>query len=172
MIKKALLNGLESGKIAGEELYGLDDQNLYSLLREKTGNSPAESVWNGRLYSSSAEIPFNEDVHACLRDITKRSLHEKQLTAEFRSAGIPLCPDDLIIDVPEPISFETGLFVIDEKCGFAESSSAFGTESINSFVKTLYTIRIFINPEFCKKIETYPKLYDIIHNENQWLREI
>ena len=172
MIKKALLNSLESGKITGEELYGHDDQSLYTLLKNKTGSTLAEAVWNGKLYSVFAEIPFNEASHACLRDIGKRSIHEKQLADEFCRAGISLGTDDLIIDIPEHISFETGLYVHDEKCGFSESSSAFKTETLNSFVKTLYTIRIFVNPEFFKKIETHPKLYDILHSEKQWLKEI
>jgi HD superfamily phosphohydrolase len=170
MIKKALLEGLESGKIAGEELYNLDDQGLFSLLREKTGSMLAEAVWNGRLHSVAAEIPYAEADHSCLKDIEKRSRYEERLAEEFRSAGIPLGPGDLIIDVPEPVSFDTGLFVLDEQCSFAESSSAFKTETLSSFVKTLYTIRIFVNPDFCKKIETLPKLSDILYREKLWLR--
>jgi HD superfamily phosphohydrolase len=168
MIKKALLGGLESGKIAGEELYDLDDQGLFALLREKMGNpwpssnALAEAVWKGNLYSVAAEIPFIEADHACLRDIKQRSHYENLLTEEFRSAGIPFGSDDLIIDLPEPVSFETGLFVTDENCVFPESSSAFKAETLDSFVNTLYTVRIFVNPNFCKKIETIPNLSDIL----------
>jgi len=67
--------------------------------------------------------------------------------------------------VPEPVSFETGLFVLDENRNFAESSSAFKTTTLNSFVKTLYTIRIFINPDFCEKVETLPELSAILNLE-------
>jgi len=162
MIKKALLEGLESKVIAGEELYGLDDQGLFALLREKTGNTLAEAVWKGNFYTVAAEIPFVEADHACLRDINRRSRYEEQLAGEFRRAGIPLRSGDLIIDVPEQISFETGLFVFDERRGFAESSSAFKTEILDSFVNTLYIIRIFVNSDFSQKIETTPELSDII----------
>ena len=178
MIKKALLNGLESGLIVGEELYDLDDQGLFALLRGKTGgfgaNSLAsvlaEAVWNGNLYAVAAEIPFIEADHACLKDINRRSRYEEQLAGEFRRMGVPLGRDDLIIDIPEQISFETGLLVTDENCGFPESSSAFKTETLNSFVNTLYTIRIFVNPEFCEKVETIPQLSDILKTEKLWLR--
>jgi HD superfamily phosphohydrolase len=169
MIKKALLDGLESGVIAGEELYGLDDQGLFALLREKTGSVLAEAVWEGKLYSVAAEIPFFGAKYDCLKDVTRRSRYEQQLSGELRREGIPLDSDDLIIDIPEPVSFETGLFVTDEQCGFAESSSAFKTENLNSFVKTLYTIRIFINPVFCEKVETMPQLSDTINGEKLWL---
>jgi hypothetical protein len=179
MIKKALLNGLESKLIAGEELYALDDQGLFALLRGKTGDagachpgtsSLAEAVWKGSLYSVAAEIPFIEADHACLKDISRRSCYEEQLAEEFRRRGVPLGHGDLIIDVPEPVSFETGLFVSDEHCGFTESSSAFKTETLNSFVNTLYTIRVFVNPNFCEKVETLPQLSDILRGEKLWLR--
>ena len=170
MIKKALLKGLESGVIAGEELYDLDDQSLFALPWEKTGAALAEAVWKGRLYTTAAEIPFVEADHACLGDIGRRSRYEEQLAGEIRSAGVPLESGDLIIDIPEPVSFETGLFVLDEKCGFTESSSVFKTETLNSFVKTLYTVRIFINPDFGEKVETLSKLSDILNVEKRWLR--
>jgi HD superfamily phosphohydrolase len=167
MIKKALLEGIEKGVIAGEELYDLDDQSLFFLLKEKKPSRDlAEAVWNGRLFSAAAEIPFNQANHAGLKDIAKRSLYEGQLAGEFRRAGVPFGDNDLIIDVPEPVSFETGLFVLDEKCSFADSSSAFKTTTLDSFVKTLYTIRIFINPDFYEKVETLPELSAILNTEN------
>jgi HD superfamily phosphohydrolase len=167
MIKKALLEGIEKGIIAGEELYNLDDQSLFFLLREKKPESAlAQAVWNGKLYSVAAEIPFNQANHAGLKEIAKRSLYEEQLAGEFRRAGVPLGDNDLIIDVPEPVSFETGLFVLDEKRSFADSSSAFKTTTLDSFVKTLYTIRVFINPDFYEKVETLPELSVILNREN------
>jgi HD superfamily phosphohydrolase len=171
MVKKALLEGLESKKITEEELYSLDDQSLFFLLREKTGSALAQAVWDGKLYAAAAEIPFDEADHACLKNISTRSHYEGRLTEEFRSGGIHLGPGDLIIDVPEPVSFETGLFVLDENRIFSESSSAFKTETLNSFVKTLYTIRIFINPFFCEKIETFSELCDILKVKKLWLRQ-
>ena len=171
MIKKALIKGLESRAIAGEELYDLDDQSLFALAGEKTGSSLVEAVWKGQLYPAAAEFAFNEAEHDCLRDIGSRSRREERLAGELRRAGIPLAADDLIIDVPEPVSFETGLFVLDENCSFAGSSSAFTAKTLDSFVKTLYTIRIFINPTFCEKVETLPDLSDILYAKNAWLRE-
>jgi HD superfamily phosphohydrolase len=169
MIKKALLDGLESSALTGDDLYGLDDQSLFMLLRDKTGSALAAAVWEGRIYAAAAEIPFVEADHACLRDIRSRSRYEEQLAAEFRDTGVPLGANDLIIDVPEPASFETGLFVLDEERYFAESSSAFKAETVNAFVQTLYTIRIFVNPVFEQKVKTLPGLCDILHNRKKWL---
>ena len=172
MIKKALIKSMESGAVAAEELYDLDDQSLFVLLREKTGSALAEAVWNGSLYPSAAEINFNEADHARLRDVSRRSRFEEQLAEEFHRLGIPLTAADLIIDVPEPVSFETGLFVSDEHCSFENSSSAFKTKTLDSFVKTLYTVRIFVNPVFFEKTETLRELSDTLNKEKYWLREI
>ncbi|MDR2922900.1 MAG: HD domain-containing protein [Treponema sp.] len=169
MIKKALLTSLESGLVKGRELYDLDDQSLFELLRKKTGDSLAKAVWEGRIYATVAEIPFNEAKHCGLRNINSRCRHEEQLAAEFRHCGVPLQGKDLIIDIPEPVSFEAGLFVADEGCFFAESSSAFRAETVDSFVKNLYTIRIFVNPDFEQTLKTFSGLYDILHNNGKWL---
>ncbi|MDR1586483.1 MAG: HD domain-containing protein [Treponema sp.] len=171
MIKKTLLKGLESDAISGEELYDLDDQSLFVLLKDRLGagypadsaGPMAEAVWEGRLYVTAAEIPFDGEAHRHLTDIGSRSVHEEALAAELRKAGLSITAEDLIIDVPEPVSFETGLFVRDEERYFSESSSAFKAETVNSFVKTLYTIRLFINPLFEERIQTIPEFCDILN---------
>ena len=167
MIKKALIGALELGDVTGEELYGLDDWSLFDLLRRKTGSALAEAVWKGRLFSVAAEIPYDDAGHACLRDISRRSLYERRLAVEL---GVGLGPGDLIIDLPEPVSFEAGLFVLDENRDFADGTSAFKAETLESFVRTLYTVRIFVEPDFCGKVETLPRLCNILYGKKDWLR--
>ena len=173
MIKKILLKNLESGNINGEELYNLDDQSLFTLLRErssdKAGKNLPEAVWEGKLYACAGEIPFVQEQHAALLDIGNRSRIEGNLTEKLRSAGIQLSADDLIIDIPEPVSFETGLFVLDEGLYFAESSSAFKAEMVDSLIKTLYTIRVFINPLIEQKVQTHAKIYAILNEKEEWI---
>ena len=172
MIKKILLKNLESGIIDGEELYDLDDQSLFTLLRNRSGeagNALPEAVREGKLYVCAGEIPFINEKHAALLPVGSRSRFEGQLAEQLRAGGIQLCADDLIIDMPEPASFETGLYVPDEGCYFAESSSAFKTEMVNALIKTLYTIRIFINPIIEKKVKTFGKLCDILYLPEKWL---
>lgn len=71
--------------------------------------------------------------------------------------------EGLIIDIPERISFETGLFVADEKCPFSESSSAFKTDTVNAFIQTLYTVRIFIDQKYKDNVKTFLNIYDIFN---------
>jgi HD superfamily phosphohydrolase len=159
MIKKALVNGLESGKISGEYLYNLDDTGLFNLLWEKTADPLVAAVRDGRIYTQIAEIPAKDvDINA-IREINIRSLIEKTLSADLGG--------NVIIDIPEPVSFETGLFVVDENCNFSESSSAFKTETVNAFIQTLYTVRVFSDQKYKETLKTFPQVHDILSKLNR-----
>jgi HD superfamily phosphohydrolase len=170
MIKKALLGGLEAKLIAPEELYDLDDQGLFALMGRRSHPlfSLADKVREGRLYASAAEFPYGGEYRDLL-DIGKRSQYEENLAGALREAGIAIQPGEVIIDVPEPVSFETGLFVRDEDCCFAKSSSAFNAETVDSFVKTLYTIRVFVEPSHEGNIKSLPAFPSILHIKKKWL---
>ncbi|MDR0878390.1 MAG: phosphohydrolase, partial [Treponema sp.] len=96
-----------------------------------------------------------------------RPRYEETLAKTFRDAGDPISPGALIIDITEPVSFETGLFVQDENCIFAESSGAFGPGTVQSFVKSLHTIRIFVESPHEEAIKSLPGLNDILHIEKK-----
>jgi hypothetical protein len=173
MIKKALLAGLNEGVIAREELYDLDDHGLFDLMAGRS--LPlfvlAEKVRDGRLYGVAAEFPFDPLVHGSLLDIQRRGYHEEALAREFSElTGKPLLPRDLVIDVPEPISFETGLYVTDEERYFSESSSVFGSRGMDGFIKTLRVIRIFVEPGYENDIKSAVGLFTILHKSKKWLQ--
>jgi HD superfamily phosphohydrolase len=163
MVKKALINSLNAGKITGDELYNLDDTGLFTILKEKTGDPLVESVCERRIFAVAAEFSYNQTDIDNLQKIETRAQFEERLAIELSKAGLKINKDELIIDIPEPVSFETGLFVLDEKCSFSDSSSAFKTDIMNSLIKTLYTIRIFINKKNMDKIKTFPQFYDILN---------
>jgi HD superfamily phosphohydrolase len=173
MVKKALLGALESGIIAAEELYNLDDQGLFTLAGQR--NYPlfalVDSVKNGRLFSIAAEIPFEEKIHRKLQNLSERLQMEKSLAGEFSAfLGKPLGGDSLIIDLPEPVSFDCGLFVTDENCFFSEGSSAFKSNLVDAFVKSLRIIRVFINPVFEDEIKLHRE--GILQITQKWLHYI
>jgi HD superfamily phosphohydrolase len=182
MIKKALLGGLEKGLIAQEELYDLDDQSLFALMKNRSDPLFAlgDKVRDGRLYTTVAEFPYNKEFHQDLLDITNHSRYEGELAEACSEAlGIRILPEELIIDIPEPITFETGLYVTDEGRCFEQSSSVFKAEMVDSFIKSLHTIRIFIDPIHKKWFHYDPErdgskkcnfqLYDILHSQKKWL---
>ncbi|MCL1927756.1 MAG: HD domain-containing protein [Treponema sp.] len=153
MIKKALLAALEQRIIVAEELYNLDDQGLFSLMAAKQRDFPdfvlAEKVREGRLYTEIVSFFFDKQKHAALLPIKNRKDQETRLTEEInRITSGKINADSIIIDVPEPVSFETDLFVKDENCTFGESSSAFKKNTVEAFVQSLRKIRIFSEKSF------------------------
>ena len=165
MVKKALLGGLKSGLISADELYHLDDQELFTVSQRLPPPLYAlvSSVRNGRLFSAFAEIPFDEKTHGKLLDLDERSRVEKSLAAE-----ISVKEDAFIIDLPEPISFESGLFVNDENCFFPDSTSAFKSDLIGVFVNSLRIIRVFVNPAVEKDLLSCRE--SILHISKKWLK--
>ncbi|MDR0472691.1 MAG: HD domain-containing protein [Treponema sp.] len=153
MIKKALLGALKEKLIAAEDLYGLDDQGLFTLMEAKFPNdsffsSLAGKVRSGALYQSVAEIPFDEKLHSSLLNIENRLENEEILAGKLSHIfGFKVAPSSVIIDIPEPISFESGLWVSDESRLFGESSSTFKPELVEAFVKSLRITRIFMESE-------------------------
>ncbi|MCL2411465.1 MAG: HD domain-containing protein [Treponema sp.] len=173
MVKKALINSLESGDITGEDLYDLDDMSLFSLIKskdsskQKLSSNLIDAVREGRIFITAAEISskdtgFSNPKNTFLFDVSRRKQLEEKAASLLIKDGLDIKSEDIIIDIPEPVSFETGLHIIDEKCDFSGSSSAFDRQTVNAFVKTLYTIRLFIDQKFTKNIQTFSKVYDIL----------
>jgi HD superfamily phosphohydrolase len=183
MIKKALMEGLENGLIKSEDLYDLDDAGLFALLahcnevsrtnRSHSLFSLGEQVRTGRFFGVVAEFPFDGELHGDLRDIRRRPRYEEALAAELSGAlGEPLLPEEILIDVPEPISFETGLYVSGEDCCFSESSSVFNSGTVENFIKSLRIIRIFVDRTHENRVKSCLELNKILHIHRKWLNLI
>jgi hypothetical protein len=174
MIKKALIGGLEDGVLQPEDLYGLDDAGLFALLGQRSHPlfALAEEVRMGRFFVTLGEFPFDEALHRSLLDIRSRPRHEAALAAELSLPGKPLPPEALIIDIPEPVSFETGLRVIDgtggESC-FSESSGLFNPAAVDSLVKSLRIIRIFLQEGYENRIKSPPERQEILRATKKWI---
>jgi HD superfamily phosphohydrolase len=166
MIKKALMGGLEDGALRPEDLYGLDDAGLFALLAGRSHPlfPLAEEARLGRFFVPVAEFPFDETGSRKLLDIRHRSRHEQALAAELSLPG-----EALVIDVPEPVSFETGLYVHDEGCYFSESSSVFNPAVVDSLVKSLRIIRIFVDPRHENRVKSSPKLEAPLRYAGKWI---
>jgi hypothetical protein len=176
MIKTAVLAGLRDGVFSAEALYNLDDQGLFGLLAE--GGHPrfslARQVRDGRIYAVAAEFPIVEAEYRGPADIMTRFRCEEALSAKLSAAlgrkGAPgIGPGELIIDIPEPVSFETGLYVCDEGRCFTESSGVFSADVVEGFVKSLRIIRIYIDPNHENNLQSCKGSSDILNNHKNWL---
>jgi hypothetical protein len=174
MIKKALIGALGEGVIQPGDLYGLDDAGLFALLAG--GSHPlfalGEEVRSGRFFVAAAEFPFDEAAHQGLLDIGGRFRHEQALAGELSLPGKPLPPEAVVIDVPEPVSFETGLYVTGEGCCFSESSSVFKTAVVAGMAQSLRVVRIFVASEYERSLNLRSRLKELLSATKNWINRV
>jgi len=144
MVKKSMLLGLAHNIIAPESLYGLDDGGFRNLIAEGDRGifRPAREAFAGNLYVPVGEATYDPEnaTHEDLTDLSKR------LEAETAVAmAAKLGDSDIVIDIPEPIDFETSLFVRTNgsREPFSRRSKMFGPETLEGLVRSLRKIRIF-----------------------------
>ena len=105
---------------------------------------PALDSLKGRLYRLVADLAYDpaSSVHAELNDLGKRREAESTL-----ALAANLGDSDVLIDIPEPISFESDLDIDTDQglLPFSSSSAIFGTDSARNLVGNLRRIRIFVH---------------------------
>ena len=145
MIKKAVLLALREGVLESDDLYGLDDDGFYAKLRslDYAPFALADAVFEGRAYGTMLDLPFDpSDVrHSSLLDLGERTRIEELLAAK---AGIGSL--DLVVDVPEGVSFETDLPILGGRGGvvpFSESATVFSPPVVAGFAASLRRLRVF-----------------------------
>lgn len=147
MVKKSVLLALGRGLMAPESLYGLEDAGFRRLVTESLADSfqPSRDAFAGKLYGLVGEIAYDPAnlVHADLNDLSKRLEAESAL-----AMAANLRETDIVIDIPEPIDFETKLLVRTNagREAFSLRTHLFGPESLKSLVQSLRRIRIFAHP--------------------------
>jgi uncharacterized protein len=148
MMKKTLYTALQNEIIQPKELYTLDDQGLYGLLENKEYFEElecADGVKQRKIYSVLYEISFSpaNSFHTKLEKLDFRYMSEIQL------AQIIGCkPYQILIDIPERVSFESDLWIKDENTVFSQSSTVFTSDTVSSFTAKLRKVRCAIDPGF------------------------
>ena len=150
MIKKAVLLALEAGELRPAELYGLDDQEFFALAANRERFAPlqlAGRVARRRLFKQVASRPFdpNDPAVARLDGLRARLAAEEAIArAASRELGRTVPAHHVIVDVPEPISFEIDLPVLDfgESRPFADSDSVFTESTVQGFGRSLRRVSL------------------------------
>jgi HD superfamily phosphohydrolase len=144
LMKKALHSAITKKILFPEELYQLDDYSVFSLLHSRNKFDEYKcvlSVENNQLYKTVFEIPFDETntLHLKLENLDYRSEYEKELSQKLKLENC-----DLLIDVPERISFESSLLI--------PGSTVFSSKTVQDFTINLRKIRIAVKPEYSEAI--------------------
>jgi len=182
MIKKAVLLALEAGALRPGELYGLDDQEFFALAA-RNSFPPLElagRVARRRLFKQMASRPLDpaHPLHARLTGLPARLAAEQAIAREAsRILGRPVPAWSIIIDIPEPISFEIDLPVLESEEGrgtgprserpgdlssrssrvrpFAEAESVFTEATVRGFGSALRRVSLIAeaDPELAAALE-------------------
>ena len=151
MIKKAVIGSLSDGSLEPGELYGLDDHGFYALMaaRGRDREGLIRSVFDGNLLRAATEYQFDEGnpAHRRALDLAGRPGLESDL-AEAVSSGSRLGASRseaarIVVDVPEPISFESDLPVIGTNASFTAWSTVFKPGLVDSFTRSLRVLRVY-----------------------------
>ncbi|MDN5333251.1 HD domain-containing protein [Sphaerochaeta halotolerans] len=145
MIKKAVLASLADGSLLAEDLYGLDDEQFFSLPQKKhfTYSNLFSLVRDNQLYTAKFEKPFEEAgvLEKMNHDLFTRLSFERSIAKKLGCD-----PSEIIVDIPEPISFEANLPILHENgslSGFGEVDYVFSNDIGRVFTKSLRKFRIF-----------------------------
>jgi HD superfamily phosphohydrolase len=154
MIKKAVVIGLRDGAIEGRDLYGLDDEEFFA--RFTPDRSPAfrliADVRRRVLHRQVLRIPFRADLpaHRALEDGQERAALEDRIAAEAAEVlGRPVPAESVVVDVPERISFEADIPVVDDPGGRpeGETRAAFADRALADLPGALRCITLSIARE-------------------------
>ncbi len=144
MIKKSINMGLDDDIIRPEDLYGLDDELFFARFGEHP-YPPFDliaEVSRRHLLKPVATLSFDptDPRHHRISDIAARRELEAALAAQFKVAEYRV-----IIDVPDPISFEAffPIFDGDRQYEFSEKS-VFSSDVVRKFTETLRKIRLMV----------------------------
>ncbi len=112
MIKRAVLSALRDGVIKADDLYLKDDNGFTSMCLSRLDYAPfhlVEKVENGEIEERKAWKPFDENgkLERKAFPITERYRLEREIFQILAPRYPELEEYEVIIDIPEPISFET-----------------------------------------------------------------
>ena len=148
MVKKSIAMALDTGGIRAGSLYGLTDPGFERLFEGR------KEAWAGL-----ARRAFQRDFHVPALEARPGDLSERVAKLEDRFAleeelAIELGLDaaDVVIDLPEEASFETGLVVRDAGKPFMDSGTVFGRETVRAFSENLRLARVLVSREALERL--------------------
>lgn len=159
--KKCCYLALERGLLKPEQLYGMDDEAFRREISALPGSLDLlfSNADNPYLYKTVVELDFNgsNNKHSALTNLEVRTLKERE-TAEAISkiTGNKIREEEVIIDIPENVSFEIDLPI--EKNNmvipFIDSGTLFSRKVVDGFTSALRKIRVFLPGNRCKNLRS------------------
>ena len=171
MIKKALITALKKGVIVYDDLYFIDDNEFAYLCKSKVGECEAlemvEMVEHNELLERRAEKDYDPTgiIETKGRTPEDRETLERDVFNKLRGIYPQLKEYSVIIDIPEPINFETHIKVVEpdgEVHDIESERMVFSGEVSQIFQKNLRIVGLYL-PEFVKRADAEKALKEVIN---------
>ncbi len=153
MIKKALTKALLEGSIRYDDLYYLDDNEFNTLCHSHAGETPSlvlvDRVEHNDLLERKAEKEYTKGgkIETAAAVLEKKEELEKSIYLRLRESYPFLEEWEVIIDIPEPISFESHIALVSENGevrDIEDTDMVFTGEVSNLFQKALRKVALYL----------------------------
>lgn len=170
MIKKALITAIEEKTIRYNDLYFIDDYEFALLCKSRVKESEAlklvEKVERNELFERLAKKDYDPDGRIERKGNTplKRTALEMEVFESLREKYPSLKPYEVIIDLPEPISFETHIKLIEPDGSIHDidpDKMIFSYGISTHFQKNLRKVSLFL-PGFVGKEDAEEAFQEVI----------
>lgn len=171
MIKKALMTALKEDLISFDELYGIDDNEFVLLLSSRKDKCEAlkmvEEVEHNHLFERKAFKDYDSSgvIETKGRKLEDREEMEERIWKSLLNDYPNLRKWEVIIDIPEPISFETHISVLNENGkveDINDSDMIFSGKVSSLFQKSLRKVALY-TPSYISEEDAWRAMGEIIH---------
>ena len=148
MIKKAVTLGLSGHYFSEEDLFDLDDESFAALFARASGTGAGSlfaAVRGNRLFRCLATAPYSDAGTYGLG--RHRLLLEQAIFDDLAPRYPTLGPHEVIVDIPEEISFESDIPILREDgshAPFKEIDELFNADVVQAFVGSLRKVRLYL----------------------------
>lgn len=155
MIKKAVQQAMSANLFTENDLYDQDDEsfaNLFLPFKDSPGGRLFHAVRNNRLLVQKAIHPFLlcESHQGLYHDKTRRETLEQELYRELKMRHHSIEPHEIIIDIPEDVSFESNIPILCKDGSvipFSQADELFTPDVVAAFTASLRKIRLYAPEE-------------------------
>ena len=171
MIKKALITAINDHSITFEDLYGIDDSTFFLLCRDKKKMTPAlemvERVEYNHLLERKAVKEYERRgvIETTGKRPEDRIEMENTIYNRLNRSYPLLKPWEVVIDIPEPISFETHISIYSPDgtvSDISDEEMVFTGEISSLFQKSLRKVALYV-PAFVSEEEARKAMGEIIY---------
>jgi hypothetical protein len=151
---------MEEGVLEPGELYWLDDEEFFSRFPGQR-YAPFELISRvacRSLYKTAYETAYDPDRHASYLSLSSRLAECERIAASLsRHLASTVAPWEILVDIPEPISFEVELPIIDgeRSVPFTGSGSVFSRPVVDGFSASMRMLRVFTPAALVQKVRPH-----------------